>query len=242
MIYTNQKIRKGCKDIWNASYLTEASFGKFDIPLCPTTAKCVPEKIITFEQALNFHRQEMKKQHRNYLSNAFVIFSIDDYKFDKGINCIWEHIDATIKILKHFKGIITPDFSTYLDFPEPLKLYNAYRMRAFGYIAGSYGLEVINNVRWDSSNNYAYCFEGIPRNSIVAVGTVASQLKIKENRPQFEAGFWKMIEILKPRVIIVYGSSNYPCFTKAERKGIAIKTFPSSTSEYYRRKEYEQML
>ncbi len=237
MIYNKQKIRKGCKDIWNASYLREASFGKFDIPFCPTTAKGIPEKIITFEDALNIHHQEMKKKHRNYSINAFVIFSIDDYKFDKGINSIWEHVESTIKILKHYKGIITPDFSTYIDFPEPLKLYNTYRMRAFGYIAGKYGLEVINNVRWDSSNNYAYCFEGIPRNTIVAIGTVASQLKLKENRPQFEGGFWKMVETLQPQLIIVYGSSNYHCFLEAEQKGIHIKTFPSSTAEYYRGKK-----
>lgn len=110
-------------------------------------------------------------------------------------------------------------------------------MRAFGYIAGKYGLEVINNVRWDSSNNYAYCFEGIPRNTIVAIGTVASQLKLKENRPQFEGGFWKMVETLQPQLIIVYGSSNYHCFLEAEQKGIHIKTFPSSTAEYYRGKK-----
>lgn len=237
MIYTKQKNRTGCKDIWNASYLIDASFSKFDIPFCPTTAKGIPEKIITFEDALNIHHREMKKQHRNYSINAFVIFSIDDYKFDRGINNIWEHVGTTLKILKHFKGLVTPDFSTYLDFPEPLKLYNTYRMRAFGYIAGKYGIEVINNVRWDSSNNYKYCFEGIPRNTIVVIGTVASQLKLKENRHQFEEGFWKMIEVLKPQVIIVYGSSNYSCFKEAEQKGINIKTFPSSAAEYYRRKK-----
>ncbi len=234
MINTQLKIRKGCKDIWNASYLKECSFGKFDIPFCPTTAKGTPDNIITFEEALNIHRKEMKKRHNTYLINAFVIFSIDDYKFDRGINNIWSHIGRTLKILKHFRGLITPDFSTYLDFPEPLKLYNTYRMRAFGYIAGKHELEVINNVRWDPSNNYAYCFEGIPKNSIVAIGTVASQLKRRENRDQFIEGFWRMIETLNPKEIIVYGSSNYPCFKKAELMGIKIATFPSSAEQRYR--------
>ena len=48
-----------------------------------------------------------------------------------------------------YSGIIAPDFSTYSDFPKPLKLWNIYRMNAFvtaegngrgrtnAYIAGS---------------------------------------------------------------------------------------------------------
>ena len=41
----------------------------------------------------------------------------------------------------------TPDFSTYQDFPEPLKVYNTYRMRAFGYWLTKNGIKVINNIR-----------------------------------------------------------------------------------------------
>ena len=29
--------RPGCKDIWNAFMVDGATFGKYDIPLCPTT-------------------------------------------------------------------------------------------------------------------------------------------------------------------------------------------------------------
>ncbi|MBQ0071515.1 MAG: DUF4417 domain-containing protein, partial [Spirochaetales bacterium] len=39
---------------------------------------------------------------------------------------------------------ITPDFSTNQDFPEAIKIYATYRMRAFGYWLGREGIEVIN--------------------------------------------------------------------------------------------------
>lgn len=240
----NQKLkniapRKGCKDIWNASLLKDAIFLEYDIPLCPTTSKSLPKKIITYEEALNIHRKQTKSSHSKYSVDAYVTFSIDDYKFDKGINAIWENPSKTIKLLKHFKGIITPDFSTYIDFPDPIKRYNTFRMRAFGYFCGKIGLEVINNVRWDPSNDYEYCFIGIPNDSIIFIGTVASQLKIKENYSQFEEGFWVMIKMLNPKTILVYGSSKYPCFIKARDQGIEVIEYPSSTSEYYRRKKYE---
>lgn len=50
--------------------------------------------------------------------------------------------------LRQCAGIITPDFSTYQDDPEPIKLYNTYRMRAFGRWLTTLGFPVINNVRW----------------------------------------------------------------------------------------------
>ena len=228
-------IRKGCKDIWNAALLAGASFSPRDIPFCPTTAKGVPKEIITYEEALLIHRARFPKQH-NYFVDAFVIFSIDDYKFDKGLNGVWEHPERALKILRHFKGTITPDFSTYIDFPEPLKIYNTFRMRAFGYIAGKAGLEVINNVRWDPSNSYSYCFDGIGQGQIVMVATVASQLRQKENRQQFEEGFEVMIKRLNPKTILVYGSDRYECFKKAKEQGIEVIQFPSRTAKYFERR------
>jgi hypothetical protein len=61
---------------------------------------------------------------------------------------IWYNAKNVLKVLEHFEEIITPDFSTYQDFPEPIKLYNTYRMRAFRYWAGKNKIPVINNVRW----------------------------------------------------------------------------------------------
>ena len=90
-----------------------------------------------------------------------------------------------IEIIKHFGGIITPDFSTNIDFPQALKFFNTYRMRAFGYWVSIFGINVINNVRW-SPDTKAYCFNGIPKNSVVCLGTSASGLTVKRNREEVE--------------------------------------------------------
>lgn len=127
---------------------------------------------------------------------------------------------------------LNPDFSIYQDFPRPLKLFATYKMRAFGYWWGALGHNVINNVRGDILT-LDFCFDGIPRNGIICIGTVASGLRKKNNQEQFELWFKQMIEVLIPQTIIVYGSSNYKCFKKAKAIGIKIITFPSKTSQAF---------
>ena len=103
-------------------------------------------------------------------------------------------------------------------------------MRALGRWFASQKISVINNVRWGTEETWDYCFDGIPYNSIIAIGTVASGIHRLENRKDFDLGLLKMVETLKPHTIIVYGSANYDCFKKLSDNGISIISFPSDTS------------
>ena len=58
---------------------------------------------------------------------------------------------------------------------------------------------------------------------------MASGIHKLENRPDFEAGLFKMVEVICPPTIIVYGSSNYSFFDVLRDRGIEIISFPSST-------------
>ena len=229
------KIRKGLKTIWWKPELVEgATFDDLDIPFCPTTAKAVPQNIITYEEAKRIYKKNIKND-PYFKCNDFVCFYIDDYKFDtfKGV---WFSPIKALKILSHFKGIITPDFSTYLDFPYPLKIWNTYRMRAFGYWCGKQGLEVINNIR-GSINEYSYCFRGVQLKSIVCIGTVGSGLKLIENRDQFSKWLLQMVNTLRPEIILVYGSSNYKCFDEVQKLGVTIVSYESKTSKDFKRRK-----
>lgn len=220
-------IRKGCQDVWNAFMVRGASFSPNDIPYCPTTALTIPTSIVSFEEAKAIHRNAMHNGHTDYFVKAYIHFWIDDQKFDGNRKGIWANAKDALEIIRHFAGIFTPDFSTNIDFPEPIKIYNFYRMRAFGYWIASNGISVINNVRWGTEETWCYCWDGIPKNSIVAIGTVASGLKQLGNRPIFEIGIREMVRVLRPHTIIVYGSANYPVFDELRAQGIYIKAFPS---------------
>lgn len=231
--YQDNDIRRGCQDMWNAFMLKGAEFTLgSDLPICPCTAKVVPRRLISFPEAKHIFRTTLKANPEFHV-DAFIHFYIDDQKFDGPRTGIWVKPYETLEIIRHFSGIITPDFSTHADFPDGLKRYNILRMRQFGYWLTTEGIAVINNVRWGTKETWSYCFDGIPYNSVVAVGTVASGIRSIENRFDFDEGLFKMVEYLKPHTIIVYGSSKYDCFAKLTEAGIRIITFQSDTSLAY---------
>ena len=236
---TNHTIRNGLKDIWNAHMAEGATFGHLDIPFCPTTAKEIPKAIITWDEAKAIHKKRLAQGDSDYQEEAFVCFYIDDSKFD-GPRGIWHDCNYALRVLRHFAGVFTPDYSTYQDFPEAIKIYATYRMRLFGYWLGRNGIAVINNVRWGTPESWHYCFEGIPKNSTVAIGTVGGSPRKLLDRERFEAGLNKMVEQLNPHTIIVYGSSEYDCFERLRSQGIRIVSFQSKTAEAFERRKHHE--
>lgn len=226
------KVRKGCIDVFNAYMCDGAIYSQNDILYCPTTAKGPPEDIITWDEAKTIYRKAIKNKNKDFKHNAFVCFYTDDHKYD-GPRGIWHDSAHALKVLRHFAGAITPDFSTYQDFPEPLKIYNTYRMRVFGYWLSTNGIFVINNVRWGTPETYKYCFDGIPKNSIIAIGTVGGSPRKLIDRKRFEDGLREMVERLNPHTIIVYGSARYDCFEKLKEQGINIVAFSSETAKAF---------
>lgn len=228
--------REGLKDVWNAYMCEGASFTPNDIPRCRTTATRLPTDVINWDEAKAIYKKRIAKKEYDFKYKAFVCFYMDDYKFD-GVRGIWHDAKQCLKVLRHFEGAITPDFSTYQDFPEPLKLYNTYRMRAFGHWLGKNGIEVINNIRWGTVETYRYCYDGVDTESMIAIGTVGGSPRKYEDRQRFVEGFEEMIKVLRPKIIVVYGSSDYPCFEKAKAQGIQIVTFKSQTARAFERRK-----
>ena len=234
----SKELRNGCKDIWNAFMCRGAAYTKNDIPFCPTTANELPTEIILWDEAKRLYKQNIAAGRHNFRQNSFVCFYQDDYKFD-GPKGIWHNHNNALKVLCHFAGVITPDFSTYQDFPVPLKQYNTYRMRAFGYWLGRNGIPVYNNVRWGTPETWSFCWDGIPHKSVVAIGTVGGSPRKLVDRKRFEEGLKELVRVLQPHTIIVYGSANYPCFKELASKGIRIVSYQSQTSKAFERRRTE---
>lgn len=236
MIFTNIPCkniasRNGISDLWNAGMVAHTTFSaQNDIPLCLTTAAEIPKCLIGFDEAKTIHRKQIKSGNTEYHVNAFIHFYIDDQKFDGKRNSIWLYPEKALEIIIHYSGIIAPDFSTNVDFPDPLKRWNIYRMCAFGAWINAITIPVISNVRWGAEDTWDYCFDGNPHNSMVAIGTVASGAHLLKNRSLFEDGLLHMADYLKPHTILVYGSSNNPCFNYLKDSGIQIVSYPSKTS------------
>lgn len=195
------------RNIYKSFMVEEAEFlPEFDIPKCPCTAKGIPTNLIYYNDM---------QENRKY--RGFVHFYMDDYKFES----IWNHSKAALKKFKNCDGVITPDFSTYQDMPVALKIYNTYRMRAFGYWIGKNGIQVINNVRWGTPETYRYCFDGIPKNSIVCISTVGC-FGTKRDEMRFIEGLEVMIGTLNPSHILVYGKKGRNFFDKYIESGFPV--------------------
>mgnify|MGYP003562685231 CR=1 FL=1 len=208
----NYGKRKGIRDIWNAFMVKECSkWNEGDIPQCPTARVEIPTDLITWVEAVRIHNK-MKKQNANYKYDAYICFFCDDWLFD-GPRGIWNDYNKAIEIIKHFS--------------TPLKAWNIYRMRTFGFWCSTQGINVINNVRW-SPDTIDICFKKKKKNSVVCLGVIASDLRHSVNWPEYEYYLKIMVQELQPKIILVYGSARYKFFKDLQAQGIVVKSYQTA--------------
>ena len=93
--------------------------------------------------------------------------------------------------------------------PHCIQATSTYMNRAIGYYEQCRGISVIPNVRWGDSTTYDFCFLGIPKQSVVAISAHGAIARDKSNqnllRRIFKDGLRKMLEVLEPTDVLVYG-------------------------------------
>lgn len=131
-------------------------------------------------------------------------FFYDDYKFMSA----WREPDKYIDRLRKFKAVVAPDFSLYTDFPIALQILSCYRRQWCGAYWQSLGIDVIPDVIWGTKESFAFCFDGIPKYSTVAVSTVGVKRDKEWNNSVdslFRDGYNEMVKRLEPTTILFYG-------------------------------------
>lgn len=113
-------------------------------------------------------------------------------------------------MLYDFKYVMTPDFSTYTDFPKIIQIYNHYRKHWIGAYLQENGIDVIPTISWSIPDSYEWCFDGEPEGGTVAVSSVGTQ-KNKKTKELFILGYKEMVRRLQPETIIFYGDVPEEC-------------------------------
>lgn len=126
-------------------------------------------------KSLDIPRRGLRTLPFNYaLSNKdkdyFVHFYIQDYLFNR----IWNNPQRYIDVLKEYKGIVMPDFSLYIDMPEPLQRFNHYRNLWFARMCQMQGITVIPSPNWSTETSLKWCLQGLPKDSIIMISAVGS--------------------------------------------------------------------
>ena len=133
--------------------------------------------------------------------NGTAHFFLDDYRFER----CWKNADSQIEELKKYAGVLSPDFSMYTTYPEAFQIWQVYRNRWCMAYWQTKGIKVIPTVSWSDKNSYKYCFLGIPKGSIVAIGTVGV-LNDDKAKELFLNGFKEMLKQLEPKLTLIYGN------------------------------------
>lgn len=129
-----------------------------------------------------------------------VHFFVDDYQFNR----LWTNPDAYLEKLKRFQYVFTQDFSPYADFPKAVQVFNHFRKHWIGAYLQENGVRVIPTVTWSYQPSYDFCFDGEPKNSVVAISSVGC-MKSKRNKQMLIDGYNEMVKRLEPSCIIFYG-------------------------------------
>lgn len=173
----------------------------------------VPEQLIGF----NYAKTSKDKK-------CGIHFFLDDYQFER----VWNDPEKYLDILVDYECVLSPDFSLYTNMPMPMKIWNVYRSRQIGAFWQEYGIRVIPTISWAEPETYEFCFQGIPKGSIVAVSTIG----VKEKEAAFKIwtdGMNEMIKVIQPKMILVYGGK-----LDFDYKGIPVKYYDNKVLESWR--------
>ena len=111
--------------------------------------------------------------------------------------------------------------------PLVMQLWNIYRSRAIGHWLQANGVKIIPNIRFGDQRTYRICCFGIEKHSVISIGSHGN-LKNRMDREIFLKGVDRIIKILEPRVLIVYGSAPDKYFNQYKDIGIKIIQFDSN--------------
>lgn len=181
--------RHRTNDAYNLSIIDEEDMSEFwQMPIIKND-NFIPTKLIGF----NYAKTSKEK-------NVGIHFYLDDYQFER----IWNKPEDYIDILKQYECITSPDFSLYMDMPMPMKIWNIYRSRLIGQYYQNQGIKVIPTLSWAEKETFEFCFEGIPKGSVVSISTIGVK-RNKEALKIWKAGVDELIRRIEPSTILIYG-------------------------------------
>lgn len=165
--------------------------GKWDIPI-------INKQDISLENVRLIAYSDTK--HNDIPENIAcgVHFFIDDYRFTG----IYNNPEKTLRKLSQYAFLCTPDYSTYSDMDYWRQLESVAHSRWVGAYWQRKGLIVIPTVSWSDAKSYGFCFDGIEKGSIVAVGMIGC----KHSKISFLRGYNAMLERVEPSAIICLGN------------------------------------
>lgn len=162
------------------------------------------------------------------------------YTADRKFLSFLEHPGRRADELRGAAGIIGPDPTILAHEPLALQIEGIFWSRAVSAYCESLGIPVVPNIRWGDRESFRYAFFGIPLGSVVAIGTLGLMKRRKGMdgmaRFLFKEGLKQVVERIRPKAILVYGSAPEDIFGPY-RDVVPIHRYPSQIEIAHSRKE-----
>ena len=164
--------------------------GRWEIPV-------VRKQMVDFENIKLIPCSETRPNDREDKKNCGVHFFVDDYRF----NAIYNNPEKSLAKFSQYRFLLTPDFSTYADMNYWRQLESVAHSRWVGAYWQSRGLIVIPTVTWSTPLSYSFCFDGIEKGAIVAIGLPGC----KREKTAYLRGYAHLLERIEPSAVLCLG-------------------------------------
>lgn len=131
--------------------------GKYKFPQLAQVNYLPEEPVYPF----NYLKSTLTKGH--YWYHCFTA----ERNFHRLYNCFQDYVE----LLRQAKGIISADFSLFRDYPEEVLIAKCRANRLVDYALQQAGIPMIPTAGFAGESSWEWCFDGLPKNSTVAVTT-----------------------------------------------------------------------
>lgn len=127
-----------------------------------------------------------------------VHFFVDDFRFET----VYNHPEKALVRYGKYRFLLTPDYSLYADMDPWRQIESVGKARWVGAKWQAEGKIVIPTISWGLARSFEFCFDGIQKNSIIAIGMIGC----KRNKNDFLKGYYQMLCRIEPEAIICFGN------------------------------------
>lgn len=167
------------------------SVGKWGIPI-------IKKQELSIDDIMLVACSDTKTNDNEENRKKGVHFFVDDYRFSG----IYNNPERSLKRYSQYAFLLSPDFSTYADMDLWRQLESVAKNRWVGAYWQSKGRIVIPTISWGDAQSFEFCFDGVEKGAIVAVGMIGC----KHSKFNFMRGYNELIKRIQPSKIICFGT------------------------------------
>ena len=127
-----------------------------------------------------------------------VHFFVDDFRFKS----VYDYPEKALERYGKYKFLLTPDYSLYAEMNPWRQIESIGKSRWVGAKWQAAGKNVIPTISWGLPRSFEFCFDGIQKNCVIAIGMIGC----KKNKKDFLIGYDQMMSKIEPEAIICLGT------------------------------------